>query len=115
MEFAEMGAWLTAAGWIEQAVSELPQNRLNAGVEAVFSYRNKLSLRYHPEEMFIRLMIYGAGDARCLQLDYQDKLERVIEIIISIKDDLSLDSYLSQYLALQAICPVSILMVEQFL
>ena len=30
------------------------------------------------------------------------------------KDDLSLDTYLSHYLALQAICPVSILMVEQF-
>jgi hypothetical protein len=59
-------------------------------------------------------MILGDGDERCFQVDYGDKLEPVLEHITSVQGDLSLDTYLSQYLALQAICPVSILMVEQF-
>jgi hypothetical protein len=49
-----------------------------------------------------------------LQIDYEGHLEQVLEKIVAIQDDLSLDSYLGHYLALQSICPVSILMVEQF-
>jgi len=113
MELAEIIQRLTSNGWAEKSISDLLPSRLNAGVKAHLSYRDRLSFRYHPEEGFIRLMIYGAGDERCLQIDYGDKLDQVLDHIISTKDDLSLGSYLGHYLAIQSICPVSILMVEQ--
>jgi hypothetical protein len=115
MKPAEMVTRLAARGWVEESVADLPRNRLNAGAKACLSYKGRLSLRYHPGNGYIRLMIYGHGDERCFQIDYEDRLEPVLEHILSVQDDLSLDTYLSQYLAIQAICPVSILMVEQFL
>jgi hypothetical protein len=104
---------LTKQGWIDQEISALPRNGLNAGAKACLLYQDKLSFRYHPEQKHIRLMIYGPGDERCLQIDYEGHLEQVLEQIAAIQDELSLDSYLGHYLALQSICPVSIVAIEQ--
>jgi hypothetical protein len=115
MNLAAIVEKLTAAYWVEEEISDLPKNALNEGVQAHLSYKGRLSFRYHPEQGYIRLMIYGRGDVRGLQIEYGDKLKEVLDKLVSIQDDLSLDSYLTHYLELQSICPISILMVEQFL
>ena len=115
METSEIKDKLIANGWIEENITNLPHNQLNAGLEAYLTYKGKHTFRYHPKDKFIRLMILGEGDERCLQLDYENKLSEVLEHLISVKEDLTMDNYISQYLALQEICPTSILAVEQFL
>ena len=115
MENQEIIKKLNSNGWQEKNISELPINKLNEGVKIYLLYKDRISFRYHPEEKFIRLMIHGGEEESCIQIEYKNKIEKVIEQIIAIQDALIMDYYLSHYLKLQSICPVSILMLDHFL
>ena len=100
-------------GWTLQKTADLPKNKLNEGAQIYLTYKNRLSLRTY--EKYFRLMIQAQGDERCFQIEFGNKLDAVIQYIFSSQDDLSLNTYFTHYLAIQQICPVSILAIEQFL
>jgi len=100
-------------GWSLQSTAGLPKNKLNDGVQYYLTYENRLSLRYYPG--FIRLTIRGNGDERCFQIEFGNDPDPVVSYIIDHQNDFSLDSYFTHYLAIQGICSVSILAIEQFL
>lgn len=114
MELSTCIEKLLSCGWKKENTGDLPDNALNRGVEAYLTYKDRHSTRFLPGEKCIRLMIQSAEDRRCLQINYQNNLEQVLAKIISIKDEISTDSYLTHYLDIQSICPVSIMAVEQY-
>lgn len=102
-------------GWHAESLSNLEKNKLNAGVNAFYSYKNTLSLRIYPNENMLRLMIHAMQDNRCLQFDCEDKVGDFLNKIIEIQDDINIENYFSHYFALQEIGSVSVVMTEQFL
>ena len=129
---------LTHYGWREGNIAALTSNALNRGIRSYFIYKDKLSLRFHSEENFIRLMVYGKtsnedfkvnyisqidtsldktgyNDVRGFQIDCKKNLSDVLNSIVSMQDTLTLDSYFDFYLKIQSVGEVSILAVEQFI
>jgi hypothetical protein len=137
METTHVTEQLTRNGWKEENIKELATNSLNNGASAYFIHQNKLSLRYHTKENFIRLMVYGKGsnetfavnyiskidksldkigynDVRGFQIDCKKNLTDVLNGIIALQDTITLDSYFDFYMKIQSVGDVSILAVEQF-
>jgi hypothetical protein len=125
-------------GWLEGNIPELTSNNLNRDVSAYFIYKNKLSLRYHAKENFIRLMVFGKtnnedfkvnyiskidksldgigyNDVRGFQIDCKKNLDDVLNDLLSMQDTITLDSYFDFYLKIQSVGEISILAVEQFI
>lgn len=102
-------------GWHAESLANLDKNRLNAGVNALYSYKNTLSLRVYPTENMLRLMIHAMQDNRCLQFDCEDKTDDFLHKIIEIQDEINIENYFSHYFSLQSIGSVSVVMTEQFL
>jgi hypothetical protein len=137
MTSTEISEKLKANGWKEQSTAELDSNSLNKEVKIYFTYKDKLSFRFHEAENFIRLMIYGKAanegfkvdyiknidkvldklghnDVRGLQIEAGTKTEEILNEIISNQEEISLESYFTVYMKMQSVGDVSILAVEQF-
>ena len=102
-------------GWHAESLSNLEKNRLNAGVNALYSYKNTLSLRVYTQDNMLRLMIHAMQDNRCLQFDCEDKADHFLQKIIEIQDQINIENYFSHYFSLQLIGSVSVVLTEQFL
>lgn len=103
--------FLTARGWQAHAVQ--------AGSErdARLTFKGKgatLELDHRPSRKAMWLWIQGSGDKRCLGLPYGSSLNEVLAKVVEMQDQFSLAGYLGQYLALQKVCPVTIMAWEQF-
>jgi hypothetical protein len=128
---------LKSNGWKEQSPTELDANSLNKGTKIYFTYKDRLSFRFHETENIIRIMIYGKAanegfkvdyisridkvfdkightDVRGLQIEAGSKLNEILNEIISMQEEISLDSYFTAYMKIQSVGDVSILALEQF-
>ena len=115
MDIIEIKDIFIRNGWKEELLSRLPANQLNENLDFLLYYGDKLSFRFHFKEKLIRLMIYNGGDDRCLQFNYKNELPKIIEAIISIQNELTVETYFNYYFSLQLNFDISILAYEQFL
>jgi len=81
---------------------------------AIRAKSSSLEIDHRPARGELWLWILGVHDRRCLGLKYGDKLREVLIKIVEMQDQFSLEGYLSQYLAMQGVCEVSIIAWEQF-
>lgn len=103
--------FLTARGWQEEAV--------HAGSErdARLTLRGRsgaLEIDHRPARNEMWLWLLGPGDKRCLGLPYGNALQPVLAKVVEMQDALSIAGYLGSYMALQTVCPVTIIAWEQF-
>jgi|GEM_PF-5930741 len=131
MDINEIKKKLIQNGWTDQNISILPNYKLYDGINEYLSYKNKLTINLHFEIYKLRLIIYNINDnytnpnifinainknnVSCFEFEYKNKLDEVIEKIISIQEELNTNNYISHYLSFQSLCPVAILAVEQFI
>ncbi len=79
METTQMTEQLTRNGWHEETITALASNSLNKGATAYFIYQNKLSLRYHAKENYIRLMVYGKSSDEAFAVNYISKIDKALD------------------------------------
>lgn len=111
----ELHSKLISNGWKSLPIDQLPANKLNEGISALYTFNNALSLRDHAGENFLRLLISNMSDSACLQMPYSGAPDAIVDYIIGRQNAMSPSDYFTDYFALQSICEVSILATEQFL
>jgi hypothetical protein len=132
MQISTIKSKLLANGWEKENIDNLPNYSLYTDVECIFSFQNRVTLQYHPNQNFLRLIISGVRetvtannkgytkraamhDSVGLQLSFGNNPEKIIDSIIEKQEELKIKNYIFLSSHFNEICDCSILALEQFL
>jgi len=110
---------LLNAGWLEKDTNPFSE-KVSQGADNYFVYKNKLNsnvgICHFEKDKMVKLRLENptGNDVRWFQMEYGDQLDSLIDAIIEVQDNLSLDNYFACYSAFSSVCPTSFLAWEQW-
>lgn len=101
---------LLSNGWISESIEKQPD------IDLQFAYKNAgnhIVIDHILKNKMLQLWFIGSNDKACYGFKYTDNLEKILDTIISIQNELKYENHFKNYSEIKKVFEVTIICWEQ--